>query len=718
MHWPEAVLLRAQLMAKTAWGIETGASTLKAVKLTYDGKGNVTIDDYVAISMAPYRTSGADDNLALLAAMRDLVLQKGIKSTETAFVSLAGRHAFSRIITLPPVGEDSIRETIANEARGQIPIKLEEAVWDYQRISSEPGEALVNLYAVKRDVAVGLMSACKNAGLPVKGIQLAPLGIYNFIKFEHEQSLTNSCVCLDIGADNTDLLIVDGEKTWIRVIPNGGNDVTKALLRKDKRLTPQMAESLKRDPMGTVKKLNDGKVDPIWKDVGSVFEVMKEPLRNMVADISRSVGFYKSQNEGANFNQLVLMGNGSRLINMTKFLEQQLQFSVYRVDQLTKVAPGRSVDPAELQSIAHTLAVPIGMALQAVGVKDIATTNLVPREMVAEEQAAKARPLAVIGGAAMLIAGATTLFMAMNESGKVEDEVNRIRGLNSQASARIGERGSLLDGDVYRAGYSMTMDNLFRGHDLAVVTQSLLAQTVDDYRQMPGVQPLIYINNPASTNRPGLMVTEESGVLAPKPPTGEGAFVPEDIGPGFLARTTKVLGTASIGIPVHFSGVVDDPNGAGPTQPKEEEVAAASRTADALKDMLARRIRLILRPGPAAGDSAWEADVRTEFGSNPEMLEVAKAIRKQVGPMEEQEADRLVSLSGNLRARGGILESSNILAPGADIQSISLVGLVASQRPWIARKYFHMQLELQLEGKPVGGEEPKPTDSPEGTQVQ
>src|SRR5690606_38912600 len=127
-------------------------------------------------------------------------------------------------------------------------------------------------------------------------------------------------------------------------------------------------------------------------------------------------------------------------INMGKFLEQQLHFSVYRIDQLTKIAPGRSIDPGELQSIAHTLAVPIGMALQAVGVKDIATTNLVPREMVAEEQAAKARPLAVIGGAAMFLAGVTSLFMAMNESGKAEEQVRRIRDLSSQASARISTR--------------------------------------------------------------------------------------------------------------------------------------------------------------------------------------------------------------------------------------------------------------------------------------
>lgn len=668
-------------MAKTAWGIETGASTLKAVKLTADGRGNVTIEDYASVQMAQYRSAGADDSVAIVGALRELVASKGIKPSDTAYVSLAGRHAFSRVITLPPVGEDAMRETIANEARGQIPIKLEDAVWDYQRISGGEGEVQVNLYAVKRDVVTQLLNACRSAGLPIKGIQLAPLGIYNFVKHELDPSLSAACVCVDIGAENTDLLIVDGEKTWIRVVPFAGNDVTKALLMKDKRLNPAMAESLKRDPSNMVKKFNESKPDPIWKDVGTVVEAMKPPLRELVAEINRSVGFYKSQNDGADFRTLVTMGNGSRLINLQKFFEQQLQYRVFAINELTRISVGRALDPGEIQSIAHTLAVPIGVGLQAVGIKGLASTNLIPQELVAEEAAAKLRPLAIVGGAAMFVAGAVSLMLSMSAVGEASEREEELKRLASQVQSRKGEEASILRGDVYREAYATSLNNVMRGSQLAGASYDLLTDTVERYRAENRNLYLFHSKFPNDERAGGVVVRESSHrLVAPvRNPEEPGPFAEDDLGPYNLARETDVIARASLATPLD--------------QISQEQ---ANDHANRLRDRLRERLKLILRPEAEvnANASQWNEAMSREFGEQDSAaFRAARVIREEVGPVTDADLSQMVQLAGGLVA--ATLDDL-LVATQAGGSSVGQ----GEARIFPAREYFHLDLQLRLKGRP------------------
>src|SRR5213078_3297157 len=65
---------------------------------------------------------------------------------------------------------------------------------------------------------------------------------------EGDEDESRDCVvALDIGTDNSNLVITDGEKIiWQRPIPIGGNHFTRALT-KDLKLTFAKAEHLKRN---------------------------------------------------------------------------------------------------------------------------------------------------------------------------------------------------------------------------------------------------------------------------------------------------------------------------------------------------------------------------------------------------------------------------------------------------------------------------------------
>ncbi|MCA8915275.1 MAG: type IV pilus assembly protein PilM [Planctomycetes bacterium] len=413
-------------MAKTAWGIELGTSSVKAVKLSGD-RGGVALEDVAIIPLSEFGLGGgtsAED--ATAGALNELRSSRGIKKGDEVFVSISGQNTLGRIISLPPVPKERVRETIENEARSQIPIKLEEAVWDFQIIEDgDPEELRVNLYAAKKDVVEQIVDVCDMAGLQITGIQVAPLGIYNYIKYEMDDAVSDACVAIDIGADNTDVVIIDGQKTYVRVVPVAGNDITKALRARFK-LGADDAEKLKRRAHKS-------------KDAAAVFEAMKPPLKDMVGEIYRAVGFYKSQHEEANINQLVMMGNGSKLLNIKKFFEQQLQYQVHKTDTPVRVALSRSVDPTEVQNNIQSLTVAIGLALQGLALDEVNSINLIPPEYVEGQATAKLRTPFFAAGGIALAGGIIAMVMAILSTGGVSAVVDQATSINNEKGKRASD---------------------------------------------------------------------------------------------------------------------------------------------------------------------------------------------------------------------------------------------------------------------------------------
>jgi type IV pilus assembly protein PilM len=419
-------------MAKSAWGIELGTSSVKAVKMSGD-RGSATMEEVEILSLRDFGLgAGSTVEVATSAALNDLRARKGIRKGDQIFVSISGQNTLGRIISLPPVSDDRIRETILNEARSQIPIKLEEAVWDYQVIEdTDPDERKVNLYAAKKEAVDRIVGICEAAGIQATGIQVAPLGIYNYIKYEMDDAVSDCCVAIDIGADNTDVILIDGQKTYVRVVPVAGNDITKALRVKFK-LPAEQAEKLKRNAAKS-------------KDAAAVFEAMKPPLKEMVGEIYRAVGFYKSLNEDANINQLVMMGNGSKLLNIKKFFEQQLQYQVHKVEAPQRVALARSVDPGEVQTTIQSLTVAIGLSLQGLGIEGLNKINLIPAEYVSAKETEKLRTPFFVGGALAAAGGVLAFVLAFMSVSEVELVRQAADTTEKRASARSSEYNAKLD---------------------------------------------------------------------------------------------------------------------------------------------------------------------------------------------------------------------------------------------------------------------------------
>ena len=397
-------------MAETqsAWGIEIGQAGLKAIKLRYAEAAKQVVAvafDYVPHAKLLNQPDAVPDELIRQAL--ETFLSRNPIGSDLVAISLPGQNALAKFIQLPPVEQSKVAEIVRYEARQQIPFALEEVIWDFQALGGgveESGYLLdgeVGLFAMKREQVEHHLQPFLEKKVEVELIQIAPLSLYNFLCYDRlgyrkEQPREPSedySVVVDMGSDATTLMVTNGKKIWIRNMPVGGNHFTRALT-KEMKLTFAKAEHLKCNATKS-------------PDPRAVFQALRPVFNDYVAEIQRSIGFFSSVNRSAKISRLIGVGNGFRLAGLQKFLQQNLQYEVERVDTFQALVGDNVLNAPLFQENLLTFCVPYGLALQCLKLTDIHTT-LLPPEIATARMIRRKKPWAVATAATLLLGLATS----------------------------------------------------------------------------------------------------------------------------------------------------------------------------------------------------------------------------------------------------------------------------------------------------------------------
>lgn len=379
-------------MAKAVWGVDVSKFSVKAVRLNplREGAAEITHLDVIEY---PIGQEGADEGTQIREALTQLMKRQRLGG-EKVVVSLPGHTTFNRFIKIPPTEPKKVAQLVKFEAQQHIPFPMDQVVWGYQLVEKEygPGDELeLVLFAVKKDIIYQFLSHLNAVNFPCDVLQFSPVALYNFLV--HDQDVGTNCFVLDIGAENSDLVVIDGEKFWIRNIPITGNTITKALQQKF-QIPLAEAEKLKVNASSS-------------QQAQKIFGVVQPVLRDLVGEIHRSIGYYKSLSKTVRFEKMMLVGNASKTINLQRFLSQNLQIEALKLAKLNKFSVSNSVPEAQFQDYLPTLGVACGLGLQGMGVARN-KINLLPEEELKKREFAKKKP---IFAAAVGIVIATTGLM-------------------------------------------------------------------------------------------------------------------------------------------------------------------------------------------------------------------------------------------------------------------------------------------------------------------
>ncbi len=396
----------AKVMA--VWAIDVGQAALKALKLVPSESPDFIVAeafDFIEYPKILSQPDAEPDEL-VREALETFLGRNDLKGARVA-IAVPGQAGLVKFIKLPPVEKKRIPDIVKFEARQQIPFALEEVIWDYQPIGDEPdgeeeedafAQTEVGLFAMKRDQIYRAIQPLKAAGIEVDVVQMSPIALFNFAAFDRLNGAANadgSVVLLDIGADNTDLIITDGVRIWQRNVPIGGNHFTRALT-KELKLTFAKAEHLKRNATKS-------------QDPRAVFTAMRGVFGDLSSEVSRSIGFYSSVNRQAKISKIVGLGNGFKLPGLQKFLQQNLNYEVEKLESFQHVAGEEVTTAPQFTDNLMSFAVAYGLGVQGLEVGPL-KTNLLPPEIEQVRMIRRKKPWALVA-AALLLLGFSTLFL-------------------------------------------------------------------------------------------------------------------------------------------------------------------------------------------------------------------------------------------------------------------------------------------------------------------
>ncbi|NOY28657.1 MAG: type IV pilus assembly protein PilM [Planctomycetes bacterium] len=395
-------------MAKSnaVWGIDIGQCALKALRCRAHEKDDqqIVVESFDYIEYPKILSQPEAEPEELIREALEQFLSRNELVGDRVAISVAGQSGLARFIKLPPVESKKIPDIVKYEARQQIPFDLEDVVWDYQQLtggSEEDGFALepeVGLFAMKRDQVARALEPLEAAGIEVDLIQLTPLAVYNYVCFDRLEDLRSraydpqnppeSTVVISLGTDTTDLVVTNGYRVWQRNIPIGGNHFTK-MLSKELKLTFVKAEHLKR---------NATQAD----DPKAVFQAMRPVFSDLLAEIQRSLGYFRSIEKTAKIGEMIALGNAMKLPGLQRYLSQNLEQEVVPIEEFERLSAGSAAARPQFKENILSFAVSYGLCVQGLGASEIGT-NLLPEEIVRSRLIRAKKPWAVAGIAAILV---------------------------------------------------------------------------------------------------------------------------------------------------------------------------------------------------------------------------------------------------------------------------------------------------------------------------
>jgi type IV pilus assembly protein PilM len=383
------------LPTDAVWAIDLGNNSLKAMHLAVVGGvaqviGFDNVQHGKILSGSGIKPAERDELTAL--SLRQFVQRNELGEDEEIVISVPSQNSFARFVNLPPVEQKRIPEIVRFEAVQQIPFDINDVQWDWQLMTeADSAEKKVGIFAIKNEVVNSALEHFSREDLQVSYVQMAPMALYNYLFYDRPDLFSSdnkAVVVLNIGAENTDLVVCTKSTVWQRCILIGGNTFTKAIADTFK-LNFEKAEKLKRTA-------------PMSKYARQIFQAMKPVFTDLASEVQRSLGFYTSANPNAKFSQVIAVGGGAKLRGLLKYLQQTLQIPVERPDTFKRLAMGPGISAAKFHENVCDFGVVYGLALQVLDLARI-ESNLLPRSI--------ARSMAWAGKRRYFIAAACLLLI-------------------------------------------------------------------------------------------------------------------------------------------------------------------------------------------------------------------------------------------------------------------------------------------------------------------
>lgn len=295
-------------------GVDIGSASVRAVEVKSPDKHPVIVR-YAEVPLPEGSVRrGEVLEIATVATAIKRLWANGRFGTKDVVLGMGGPRVLSRDLSVPRAPLAQIRETLPFHVQDLLPVPVAEALLDFYPISEGVGDTgpVVNglLVAAIKEAVASNVAAVTRAGLRPQGVDLIPFALVRgLIPAGGGRGLI---AVVSVGANTTNVVLVqDGVPQFVRIIPAGGDDITRALVAR-LQLSPGQAETAKRE-LGLTQ-------NPLRPEHRPAAEIIFEVGGEQVNAIRNTLSYYTNSRPGAVIDRIVLSGGGSQLAGLPRAL--------------------------------------------------------------------------------------------------------------------------------------------------------------------------------------------------------------------------------------------------------------------------------------------------------------------------------------------------------------------------------------------------------------
>jgi type IV pilus assembly protein PilM len=379
--------------------LNLGSQTIGLAEFRVQAHGGLVLLGY-RLRELPVEAGGEEiQRTQMTIALREMLDELHIKRGIVNY-ALPAQSVFSRFVNLPAIEQEKIEKIVSFEAQQNVPFPIDEVVWDYQLVGGGLDQQVqVVLVAIKVDLLEEINAAVEETGLRTSIVDVAPMARYNAFRYNYSD-LSGCSLLAYIGARMTNVLFIEPGKVFSRSVPIGGSSITAAIA-KEFGESFREAESRKRRD-GFVS-LGGAYAEPADPDVARVSKIVRTIMTRLHAELMRSIGHYRGQQQGSRPERIFLCGGTASMPYMREFFKEKLHLPVEFFNPLQNVTVSESAPMLDVTRSAHLLGELVGLALRSANACPM-ELNLRSATVVRRQELEKRRPFFIVAAACFLLA--------------------------------------------------------------------------------------------------------------------------------------------------------------------------------------------------------------------------------------------------------------------------------------------------------------------------
>jgi type IV pilus assembly protein PilM len=359
-------------------GLDIGTDHIRVAQVKHSATGyQVTGYGSIGMPLGSVVDGEIVDVQAVTRAIGELWRATAIHGKEVA-IGVSNQKVVVRLVDIPFMEDSELQGAIQYQAQDYIPIPVEEAILDFQRVGdymTPTDEHMMELLlvAASRDMIQTTVGVVEAAKLKLESIDVTTFAIVRalmgdmppILPEEGSESIATAVVHISSGITNI-AVVEQGVPRFTRVSSVAGSEFTQAIANV-LNVTFDEAESLKLrvglpDPGGQVESEIPDDMDPAVFQ--SVQDALEREASKFIAEVRRSLDYYLTQaTQIRSIGRILLTGSGAQLANIAGYLETGLQAEVILADPLSRVEVAPSIQVA-LEADRMGCAPAVGLAMR------------------------------------------------------------------------------------------------------------------------------------------------------------------------------------------------------------------------------------------------------------------------------------------------------------------------------------------------------------------